>query len=263
MDHSTLEARWRSLCTRLGVAAAVEASYWAQLDAAYGSPRRFYHTLEHIAELLRLSDACAHELEERDAVELAIWFHDIVYDARGGGGGKNEDDSAAVFRTFAAEASCLSASCVDMVSGWIVNTKHHRCSAEDGTDAQLFMDMDMAVLGLPASAFDAYALQVRAEYAHVSTPAWSEPRLLQGRRFSPPSGRVARSRVAAMAAGRRLPCGGRIHGSRPVHTSASAALHAQVLRSLALPRHCCRGTHHLPHGQIPSSRGEGARELAA
>lgn len=171
-DGSSLSARWCSLCTRLGVASEVQELFWRQLDAAYTSPGRFYHTLDHITQLFEISDWCAHELEERDAVELAIWFHDIVYDARGGGNGRNEHESAAIFRTFAAEAACLSAALVDAVSHWIELTTDHRCGVEDTSDARLFMDMDMAVLALPAPEYDAYALQVRAEYAHVSNAAW-------------------------------------------------------------------------------------------
>ena len=39
-------------------------------------------------------------------------------------------------------------------------------------DAALFLDMDLAILGAPAAAFDAYEAAVRREYGWVSEADW-------------------------------------------------------------------------------------------
>jgi predicted metal-dependent HD superfamily phosphohydrolase/phosphopantetheine adenylyltransferase len=164
--------RWLALANRLGVAEAVADRWWRELHARYTEPGRYYHTLDHLRELLALSDTHARVIEERDAVELAIWFHDLVYDARGGGGGKNERESAEAFRRFAAEAGCLEPALVARVCEWIEATATHRAHARTHGDGKLFLDFDMAVLAKDAAGYDAYAAQIRAEYRHVWAPLY-------------------------------------------------------------------------------------------
>ena len=68
-------------------------------------------------ELLRLCDLHAKALTDKAAVELAVYFHDVVYDARRGSP-SNEHESAMVFDTFAARAPRLSAARMRARSCW-------------------------------------------------------------------------------------------------------------------------------------------------
>lgn len=118
-------------------------------------------------------DKFSTQLEDREAVELAIFFHDIIYNPKATGG-KNEDDSAVVWEQFAQQ--CLPAGAplgkrkgelITKVFAWIVQTKHHRCADSDPMDCRLFMDFDMAVLGRPWPEYEAYSKQIRQEFIHV------------------------------------------------------------------------------------------------
>lgn len=195
-----LRDRWLALTQRLTVPDTVAERWWRELSTRYSEPGRYYHTLEHIRELLAGSDEHARVIEERDALELAIWFHDIVYDARSGGGGKNERDSAETFRRFADDAHCLDASLIERVSGWIEATANHAVAHDDSNDCKLFLDLDMAVLAREPAAYDAYAAQVRAEYRHVWTPLfWAgRARFLEGTLAAPAAGSSSRSGAAAI-----------------------------------------------------------------
>jgi len=106
---------------------------------------------------------------------------------RGGGGGKNERDSAEAFRRFAAEATCLEAPLVECVARWVEATAEHKAAPDDSFDLKLFLDFDMMVLARSSSDFDAYSLQVRAEYLHVWPPIYwaARARFLEGASTSP------------------------------------------------------------------------------
>jgi predicted metal-dependent HD superfamily phosphohydrolase len=47
---------------------------------AYSEPHRKHHTIEHIGSLLRQLEEHGHAVVDRDAVVLAMLFHDVVYD---------------------------------------------------------------------------------------------------------------------------------------------------------------------------------------
>jgi predicted metal-dependent HD superfamily phosphohydrolase len=63
----------------------------AELARAYQAPDRHYHDLRHIEALLSLARNHRAALDDHEAVEAAIWFHDAVYDARRS---DNEEESA-------------------------------------------------------------------------------------------------------------------------------------------------------------------------
>jgi predicted metal-dependent HD superfamily phosphohydrolase len=94
-------------------------------------------------------------------VELAIWFHDAVYDTRGS---DNERKSAEWAKTVI-QQSGLSGNVVERVSASILATCHN--ADVEGTDPQLMADVDLAILGASASAFWRYEENIRKEYAWV------------------------------------------------------------------------------------------------
>ena len=162
---------WDALCVRLRISKPQCEHWWGTIRDAYEGPGRYYHTLQHLSDLLSQAKAHANSIQNLDAVELAIFFHDIVYDAKNGGGGKMERDSAEVFRAFEAQ-SRPSFAAGDKVYDWIVATASHRCSEDDERDKKLFMDMDMSILAAPRAEYARYAANVRREYAHFNELFW-------------------------------------------------------------------------------------------
>ncbi|NML17704.1 HD domain-containing protein [Azohydromonas caseinilytica] len=141
------------------------------LAMAYACGGRHYHTLQHLRETVALLEPALPLAWHPAEVEVALWFHDAVYDPRAG---DNEARSA----EWAREA--LGAAGVDAVVGGrvaalILATRHEALPATP--DARLLLDADLAILGATPARFDEYERQVRQEYAWVP-----EERFRTGRR---------------------------------------------------------------------------------
>ncbi|WP_067489824.1 HD domain-containing protein [Actinomadura hibisca] len=133
-----------------------------ELDARYGEEHRRYHTRAHLTAVLDLVDELADHAADPDAVRLAAWFHDAVYDPQRA---DNEDRSARLARRMLADTDLPEAT-VDEVARLIVLTETHAPDADD-RNGQVLCDADLAVLGSDPDAYAAYAAAVREEYAFV------------------------------------------------------------------------------------------------
>ena len=71
--------RWQTVWRELG-AAKVDELLFHQLVACYSEPHRKYHTTRHLEECLSHLDRVRSEAERPGEVELALWFHDAIYD---------------------------------------------------------------------------------------------------------------------------------------------------------------------------------------
>ena len=130
------------------------------IAAHYSDGRRFYHTLEHIAALIALFGAFRPLALDPGAVELALWFHDIVYDTRAA---DNEEKSAELMRALIGDA--LAPGLADKTAAMILATKHN--AAPTDRDTQLVVDLDLSILGAAPAAFDRYDADIRREYDWV------------------------------------------------------------------------------------------------
>jgi predicted metal-dependent HD superfamily phosphohydrolase len=160
---------WRRLWGQLG-AGTVNGGLMNQLVAAYSEPHRRYHTLQHLRECLAHAEAVRTLARRPAELELALWFHDAVYDPRRD---DNEERSAQW-----AHASVLAAGCdaaiADRVQALVLATKHHQAGHD--IDTRLMVDIDLSILGASYARFDDYEREVRAEYAHVDDATFSAGR---------------------------------------------------------------------------------------
>jgi predicted metal-dependent HD superfamily phosphohydrolase len=163
MPVPIFETSWARCWPALG-AAGDGAALRDRLLAAYAEPQRHYHTQQHLGECLALCERHLALAEHAAEVEIALWFHDAVYDVRGR---DNEARSAAWARQ-ALQAAGVGSAVIDRVEALIMATRHQ--ALPQGMDQQLLVDIDLAILGAPRARFQAYEVQVRAEYAWV--PRW-------------------------------------------------------------------------------------------
>jgi predicted metal-dependent HD superfamily phosphohydrolase len=168
-------ARWQSTWTGLGVTPPADEVH-AGLIARYGEPHRRYHTVQHLDECFARLDEAPVPVEHPCEVELALWFHDTVYDTRRS---DNEAKSAALARSEGARAG-LAEAVLARLDALILATRHDASPATP--DATLLVDVDLAILGAPVDRFDEYERQVQAEYGWVPEPIFRRKRreILEG-----------------------------------------------------------------------------------
>jgi predicted metal-dependent HD superfamily phosphohydrolase len=144
-----------------------------ELTALYSSPTRHYHSLNHITTLLTLLSTHRQHFADPDAVEAAVWFHDAIYDARAKGP-SNEVQSAEL--AVARLAGVVDGKRLEWIRRVIEATATHTLpeGLEDSqaSDAALFLDMDLSILGAEEAEFDEYEAAVRKEYEFVDDAAW-------------------------------------------------------------------------------------------
>jgi predicted metal-dependent HD superfamily phosphohydrolase len=127
----------------------------------YSEAHRHYHNLHHIAECLREFDSANHLAGDALAVELAVWFHDAIYDTHAP---DNEERSAALASQCIRPAEGGTALC-ESVAALVLATKTHVPSTHP--DAALMIDVDLSILGQGKERFQDYEAQIRQEYDWV------------------------------------------------------------------------------------------------
>ena len=152
--------QWHEMWARFDVSAP-PSGLFERLVAAYSEPHRKYHTLRHLDECFAKLDGLRTDAIHLEEVELALWFHDAIYDTRRQ---DNEARSADWAREVALAAK-LPVAIADRIHRLVMVTRHDAAPHE--SDEKVLVDVDLSILAAPAERFDEYEVQVREEYAWV------------------------------------------------------------------------------------------------
>jgi predicted metal-dependent HD superfamily phosphohydrolase len=174
MPHRRNPTPWLATWAALNLTAP--AGLCEQLLRAWDEPQRHYHTLQHLTECLALFDTLRAHAEQPADIELALWFHDAVYDVQG----HDNEARSAHWATGALAAGGVDAARCQRVHDLIMATCHTALPASP--DQALLVDIDLAILGAPAARFAEYTRQISAEYAWVPPQVYAVKRraVLQG-----------------------------------------------------------------------------------
>lgn len=134
----------------------------ADVFQSYAEDSRFYHTLEHIHNSLWELDQIPDPAIDKKCIELAIWYHDVVYAPYSK---VNEEDSAKKMQqdlgAFPAKID------LEKVSQMILCTPALLKKRSLSKSEQYFLDIDFSILGQRAVEYLVYQQQVRLEYKAV------------------------------------------------------------------------------------------------
>jgi predicted metal-dependent HD superfamily phosphohydrolase len=158
---------WAAWTVAVGNTAPALATF-DDVVARHREPHRRYHGVRHVTWVVRHVRELAAEVptDDLDAVVVAAFFHDAVYDPRGA---DNEEQSARLAERVLAGLG-WSEGRRRRVGDLVRATAAHTGSGD--VDTAVLLDADLAVLGSEPAAYQAYVTGVRAEYAHVDPDGW-------------------------------------------------------------------------------------------
>jgi predicted metal-dependent HD superfamily phosphohydrolase len=144
----------------------------------YTSKNRYYHNINHIVNCQQQLDGFVSEFNRQilpgesyndfKEIRLALWFHDIIYDARLN---NNEELSAILAKELIRPFSEV----YDNVPDLILFTKHNR--AAENFNEEVISDIDLSILGAYSREYQKYSDAIRLEYGFVPDYAYYAGRL--------------------------------------------------------------------------------------
>ncbi len=159
MNLSRFESLWQ--CNMLAGASDNSHNIFSIVQRCYQENHRHYHNDEHIDHCLELLEVAKTEMQLSDAVELAIWFHDVIYVI---GASDNEERSVELFMQLS--KGQLQEELRQHVSSLIMSTTHDR--QPETIDERILVDIDLSSFGLSWDRFKEDGDNVRKEQSHLS-----------------------------------------------------------------------------------------------
>jgi predicted metal-dependent HD superfamily phosphohydrolase len=129
-----------------------------------------YHVLTHVLGCLEELNRSRDLAKDADAIRLALWFHDAVWEP----GRPDNEEASAALADEALAAGGVPEARRGAVRALILATRHDR-TPED-PDARLIADIDLAILGADPDDYDRYERAVRREYGPLSDAAFAAGR---------------------------------------------------------------------------------------
>jgi len=170
MEIESLENRWMKRFSCTNKTETIIRNGLKQLTARYSEKHRHYHTLQHVDACMKHLDEIADHIVDLKAVEIALWFHDIIYDPKRN---DNEKRSAEYAETFLASVDLPSEE-ISKITHLILLTKHPSHPATN--DEKYLIDIDLAIIGANEQRYDQYESSIRKEYGFVPSLLYKKER---------------------------------------------------------------------------------------
>lgn len=130
--------------------------HWMILEKAYSQKNRYYHNLSHLENMMLSFKKYQSEIQMQNEVCYAIFYHDIVYNAKKT---DNELKSAEFALSIIPKEVTINRT---LVFDMIVATKQHEHNENE--DTNWLIDFDLEILAKDWDNYEAYYKQIRKEY---------------------------------------------------------------------------------------------------
>jgi len=159
MIESSLLVTWNDIWQEKDRPIELVDNIWNEIKKAYSSNGRYYHNLNHTGDMIKSSIAYADKIEDIKTVQLAIFYHDVVYSSKRN---DNEEMSAKLATDHLIKLN-FPAQKIEKCCNYIIATKGH-VGLIDQTDLNYFLDFDLQKLGSCWDEYVEYSGQIRLEY---------------------------------------------------------------------------------------------------
>ena len=163
MQLVDLKSRWQRLFIDFKVETNLTNKVFLEIVKFYSRENRYYHNLLHIQRVLDVANTLRYLANNFPSVEMAAWFHDVIYDPQSN---NNEERSAKLASDYLINLNVPQTTIHHVVS-MILHTKNHHASLEN-IDSKILLDADLSILGAEESEYRAYAQAIRHEYFWLS-----------------------------------------------------------------------------------------------
>jgi len=132
---------------------------WTEIVKNYSSKKRYYHTLQHLDNLLSQLTDVQGEIQNWETILFTLFYHDIIYNSIKS---DNEEKSAELAEKRMKQIT-VSNYKIELCKEQILATKSHIKSTD--SDTNYFTDADLSVLGQSWEKYSLYYNNVRKEYS--------------------------------------------------------------------------------------------------
>jgi predicted metal-dependent HD superfamily phosphohydrolase len=166
-----LRGRWRALMASLAVDSGLEEELFQEIVKHYGREGRHYHTLKHVYNVLTAIERLRGKARDMEAILLAAWYHDIIYEMKGGDNELRSAELAGV----ALRRMGVGQERITAIQTMIHHTDVNK-SPPDDTDCQILLDADLSKLASSGEEYAQNSEAIRQEYFFVPEPEYRESR---------------------------------------------------------------------------------------
>jgi predicted metal-dependent HD superfamily phosphohydrolase len=205
-SRDELARRFRGLIGRLGGDPETAPPIFERLFTAWQADDRRYHNVEHLVDCLRELDGTNAKLPTADVVEVALWYHDVVYEPR------SKDCEERSARALLDDAATLAVplETASTAAALVRETAHTAQASHHSAGADLVVDIDLSILGRDVLRFMDYEYSIEEEYSPINTirlrigrgrflaALLDRPQLFRTQHFRSRYERQARGQIAAL-----------------------------------------------------------------
>lgn len=151
-----LQQLFETLLLKIGFDQSKIESLWSDLEQVYSAKSRHYHNLTHLDEMITLYEIHNSQLQFRDEVLYAIFYHDYVYKVTRKDNELKSAEHALSILPFNTTLNKL------LVFDMICATQLHQHNETE--DINWLIDFDLKILSKDWEDYKIYCNQIRKEY---------------------------------------------------------------------------------------------------
>lgn len=167
VEISQLQERWEAVLRPFALNEGLIDDLFADLVERYTEKGRYYHNLHHIQNVLDTVAKLKELVQDETAVQIAAWFHDVIYEMQPStGGGPTNEERSALYAAQALQPLTIPKPTIKLIQQLICATQLGY-PVPDDPNFHVLLDADLATLAADSDEYNQYARAIRQEFAFV------------------------------------------------------------------------------------------------